>query len=418
MERCKITLFDQHFRWQVVCVALLLLAALIAGELTVFFMSGDYKTDRIEHDNEIAGTLLRHGVDSGIIASAFTVEKTAADRETGASLLASSGYDQQVKSSLLPEVWHFQNKYMMFTLGIVILFSAAILTALFSAETRRSRQLEAAADQLRRLMEGDAAVRLSDCGEGSLQRLFAMINTMATSLTAHAEKEKQNKEFLKDTISDISHQLKTPLAALFMYNEIICEENTGSEVIEDFSAKSSRELNRMESLIQSLLKLARLDAGAIILEKNLHSVGCFLEEVVSSFVARAELEGKTIGVHCNPSIQMTFDEIWLSEAIGNILKNALDHTQNGDRIDISCTETTVATEIMIQDSGAGIHPEDIHHIFKRFYRSRYSKDKQGVGIGLALAKMIVEKHGGTITVRSELGHGAQFSVIFSKLTNL
>lgn len=119
-----------------------------------FFMSGDYKTDRIEHDNEIAGTLLRHGVDSGIIASAFTVEKTAADQETGASLLASSGYDQQVKSSLLPEVWHFQNKYMMFTLGIVILFSAAILTALFSAETRRSRQLEAAADQLRRLMEG------------------------------------------------------------------------------------------------------------------------------------------------------------------------------------------------------------------------------------------------------------------------
>ena len=418
MERCKITLSDQHFRWQAIAVTLLLLAALIAGELTVFFISGDYKTDRIQHDYEIAGYLQRHGVDSGIIASAFTSGKSAADKETGASLLSVSGYNQHVKSNLLPEVWHFRDKYMLITLTIALLFSAAILAALCLAELRRSRQIEAAADQLHKFMEGDAAVRLSDYGEGNLQRLFALINTMATSLTAHAEKEKQNKEFLKDTISDISHQLKTPLAALFMYNEIIREEKTGSEVIENFSAKSSRELNRMESLIQNLLKLARLDAGAITLEKDLHPAGCFLEGIVSSFGARAELEGKTISVFCAPSIRMTFDETWLGEAIGNIVKNALDHTENGDRIDIACTETAVATEITIQDSGAGIQSEDIHHIFKRFYRSRYSKDKQGIGIGLALSKMIVEKHGGTITARSELGHGTQFSVVFPKLTNL
>ena len=418
MERRKIVLSDRNFRRQAVTVALLLLAALIAGELTAFFMSGDYKTGRIEHDYGIAGYLERSGVDPTIIASAFTSEKEAADRENGASLLAVSGYDQQIKSSLLPEVSLFRDKYMTITLMIVILFSTAILAALCLSELRRSRQIEAAADQLRRFMDGDAAVRLSDCGEGDLQGLFAMINAMATSLTAHAEKEKQNKEFLKDTISDISHQLKTPLAALFMYNEIICEEKAGNEVIENFAAKSSRELNRMESLIQNLLKLARLDAGAITLEKSLHPIGSFLDEIVSSFGARAELEGKTVTVRCDPSVQIAFDETWLGEAVGNILKNALDHTESGDRIDIACTETAVATEIIIQDSGAGIHPEDIHHIFKRFYRSRYSKDKQGVGIGLALAKTIVEKHGGTITVRSELGHGAQFSVVFPKLTNL
>lgn len=418
MERCKMILSDRHFRRQVVTIALLLLAALIAGELTVVFMSGDYKTDRIEHDYEIAGYLEQNGVDPTVIASAFTSGKDAADRETGASLLSVSGYDRQVESRLLPEVWHFRNKYMTISLVAALLFSTAILAALCLGELRRSRQIEAASDQLRRFMEGDAAARLSDCGEGGLEGLFAAINTMATSLTAHAEKEKQSKEFLKDTISDISHQLKTPLAALIMYNEIICGEKTGNEVVENFAAKSSRELSRMESLIQNLLKLARLDAGAITLEKGLHPVGRFLEEIVSSFAARAGLEGKTISVHCDPSIQMAFDETWLGESVGNILKNALDHTENGDRIDIACTETAVATEIMIRDSGAGIHPEDIHHIFKKFYRSRYSKDKQGVGIGLALSKMIVEKHGGAITVRSELGRGAQFSVVFPKLTNL
>ena len=263
---------------------MLLLAALIAGELTVFFISGDYKTDRLKHDYEIAGYLQGHGVDSGIIASAFTSGKSAADRESGASLLSVSGYDQHVKSSLLPEVWHFRDKYMLITLTIALLFSAAILAALCLAELRRSRQIEAAANQLRKFMGGDAAVRLSDYGEGNLQRLFALINTMATSLTAHAEKEKQNKEFLKDTISDISHQLKTPLAALFMYNEIIREEKTGSEVIENFAAKSSRELNRMESLIQNLLKLARLDAGAITLEKDLHPAAAFWTELFHPLV--------------------------------------------------------------------------------------------------------------------------------------
>jgi signal transduction histidine kinase len=115
---------------------------------------------------------------------------------------------------------------------------------------------------------------------------------------------------------------------------------------------------------------------------------------------------------------LCFDETWLIEAVGNIIKNALDHTDSGDSIEISCEDALVATEIIIRDNGAGIHPEDIHHIFKRFYRSRFSKDKQGVGIGLALSKTIVEKHGGTITVRSELGQGAEFHLIFPRLTNL
>jgi signal transduction histidine kinase len=106
------------------------------------------------------------------------------------------------------------------------------------------------------------------------------------------------------------------------------------------------------------------------------------------------------------------------EAIGNIIKNALDHTNSQNKIEVCCSETPLSIQITIKDNGAGIHPEDLHHIFKRFYRSRFSKEKQGIGIGLALSKSIIEKHGGTITVQSELGKGAAFNLFFPKLSKL
>jgi signal transduction histidine kinase len=283
---------------------------------------------------------------------------------------------------------------------------------------RRDTQLESAGEKLHCFMEGDTSARLEDTSEGSLSRFFAAVNAMATSLTAHIDKEKHSREFLKDTISDISHQLKTPLAALQMYNEIIMEEDTGNKVVEDFTLKSQRELSRMENLIQNLLKLAKLDAGTIMLEKRTHNLKEFLEQCLGTFAIRARLEGKRISLQCDNDSALCFDEIWLGEAVGNIIKNALDHTDAGDQIEIYCAETEISTEIIIKDSGSGIHPEDIHHIFKRFYRSRFSKDSQGVGIGLALSKSIMEKHGGTITVQSQLESGTAFYLIFPKLSNM
>ncbi len=248
--------------------------------------------------------------------------------------------------------------------------------------------------------------------------LSSSINAMATSLTSHIENEKHNREFLKDTISDISHQLKTPLTALKMYNEIIQEEETGNGIVDEFVLKSERELTRIEVLIQNLLKLARLDAGSIKLEKSMNSLKNFLDDLIERYLTRAEQEQKTISLECDERIIMEFDETWLPEAVSNIVKNALDHTIAGNRIDICCRETPVFYQIIIKDNGSGIHPEDINHIFKRFYRSRFSKDKQGAGIGLTLAKAIVEMLGGSITVESASGKGTAFSLVFPKLSNL
>lgn len=247
---------------------------------------------------------------------------------------------------------------------------------------------------------------------GALYRLFEQVEQLALSLEAECEAEHGAKEFLKDMISDISHQLKTPLAALEMYVEILGEEPGEEETVRQFSEKSARSLERMEQLISSLLKMARLDAGTIVFEKR----SCFVSEVVNQalgeLLERGNREGKEILVEGDKEEMLFCDIEWTKEALGNLLKNALDHTEKGDVIGISWKTSPAMLRLTVRDEGCGIAPEDIHHIFKRFYRSRKSSDTLGVGIGLSLAKSIVEGQGGILSVESRQGEGTAFHMSF------
>ena len=231
-------------------------------------------------------------------------------------------------------------------------------------------------------------------------------------LQARHETEHAAKEFMKSTISDISHQLKTPLAALAMYQEIMEEEPDNPETVRQFTARMGTSLKRMEQLICSMLKITRLDAGNISFEKDICNVKEFIAGAVGELTVRAGREGKKILLEGNPEQTLVCDREWTGEAIGNIVKNALDHTRSGDRIHISWERTPAMLRILVADSGQGIAPEDIHHIFKRFYRSAHSLDTQGVGLGLSLAKSIVEGQGGILAAQSEPGQGALFTMSF------
>ncbi|MCL6613107.1 MAG: HAMP domain-containing histidine kinase [Firmicutes bacterium] len=409
---------DKTVKLQFIVVAGLLFGLVLAEWLVALGMADGYKQSMVRHDHALAGYMARSGMDGRRIGRIFTAEKTAADTKTGRELLRAAGYTAGVEDSLLPEVSHFYRRYAAVSLALSLAFSAILLAALYCFALRREQRLEKASEAVQGFLAGDTGIRLADTDEGSLSRFFADVNGMATSLSAHIAREKHDREFLRELISDISHQLRTPLAALQMYLEIMRDEKTGNDVVESFIRKSRRELDRMENLIQNLLKLARLDAGTIELEKNTQNLQEFLADCLGAFLTRAGVEGKSIVLQCDDGIMLALDRTWLLEAVGNIIKNALDHTEAGGRIEISGAETAVATVITVRDNGTGIHPEDIHHIFKRFYRSRFSPDRQGVGIGLALAKAIVEKHGGTITVQSELAKGSVFQLIFPKLSNL
>ena len=212
-------------------------------------------------------------------------------------------------------LWLCYQRFSLFLLLVFVLSGGAILAVGCSYFKKQNQVMEQAVSQLQAYLDGDHNARIECDEEGELYRLFHTVNSMAAVLNAHADNELREKEFLKNTISDISHQLKTPLAALNIYN-------------------------------------------------------------------------------------------------------AFDHTESGAVIGITWRALPSGIQIVVKDNGCGIHPEDIHHIFKRFYRSRFSKDTQGIGLGLPLAKAVIEAHGGAIEVDSELGRGTSFTINFLIPTKL
>lgn len=289
---------------------------------------------------------------------------------------------------------------------------AAMLLLCYNYFRQQNQIMEHAVSQIAEYLSGSKSIPIECDEEGELYRLFHEVNSLVSILDAHAENEKNTKKYLKHTISDISHQLKTPLAALMIYNGIIQEEAKENPAVMEFGKRSEQELDRIDTLVQSLLKITKLDAGTIVLEQTWESVSELMETVKRHFQFRAGQEGKEIRLSGSEEILFLCDRSWLIEAVGNLVKNALDHTKKGSLIRIEWRAFTFLVQITVTDDGSGIHPEDLHHIFKRFYRSRFSKDTSGIGLGLPLAKAIIEAHNGTIEVHSELGAGTRFTMNF------
>ena len=293
----------------------------------------------------------------------------------------------------------------------------AVLISIYIYFRNQNKTIEAAEEQITDYISGNRDARIECDDEGELNKLFHKINSLASVLNAHAENEAQSKEFLKNTISDISHQLKTPLAALNIYNGIMQDEAENPE-IKEFTELTEQELDRIETLVQNLLKITKLDAGTIRIEKKEENVSEMMNDIKNHFLFRARQEGKQISLSGNSTVTLMCDKGWLIQAIENIVKNALDHTEQGEQINIEWNSLPSVLQITVKDNGSGIHPEDIHHIFKRFYRSRFSKDTQGIGLGLPLAKAIIEAHNGSIEVDSEIGKGTVFIINFLIPTKL
>lgn len=307
-----------------------------------------------------------------------------------------------------------QEPQALYTLVCILGMGIAVLVLCYRYFQEENKIMEDAVIQVREFISGDRNARIECDDEGELYRLFHEVNSLATILNAQAENEGKSRKFLQNTISDISHQLKTPLAALNIYNGII---QTGAEsddmpTVREFSNLSEQELDRIETLVQNLLKIAKFDAGTIVIEKNQENISEMMEDVKKQFAFRIGQEGKELVLSGNDSLSFFCDRNWVIEAVSNIVKNALDHTEEGDSVWVEWKRSASIIQITIKDNGKGIHQEDLHHIFKRFYRSRYSKDTQGIGLGLPLAKSVVEAHGGTIEVDSRIGVGTTFVINF------
>ena len=394
--------------------AICLVSFLLAGGIATL-LAKNFQQELLLHDYGVAGHLLNN--ENELSISAFTSQPDANDIERGREALASIGYDETTSMRFLPAVQIYRNQTMFSVFLLLIFPFGAIYLSLFLYLRRQHKAFSNAENTIRQFLDGNTTSRIECSQAGDWYSLFHAINEMATILSAHAENQRQTKEFLQDIISDVSHQIKTPLSALKMYHEIIESHKDDAATVSSFTEKSQREIKRMEDVIYTLLKLARLDAGIIQMEKTPENLSVLMQDVLERFETWAEREHKTVTLSGKEDVVLSCDALWVSEAIGNIVKNALEHTENGGHIEVKWSQSPLMTQIEISDDGKGIHPEDLYNIFKRFYRSRFSSDVHGIGLGLPLAKSIVEAHGGTISVTSSLGAGTTFTLNFFNLTD-
>ena len=402
-------LHDKYNRWYCIFIAALVPLLFLIVLTVIDTQTAAAKEMFLTHDNAIATSLLEEGVSKEVIATALMNTETDT---TGNKFLAGIGLSNNTDIENLPYVSIVKNTTLISLFVMLFLWTLLLFLGTMLFLYHRERLYKKSENIIKDYIDGNYTVHLPQSNEGNIYQLLASVDQLATMLQAKNNTEQKTKEFLKNTISDISHQLKTPLSALMMYQEIIENEPDNPETVKEFSFKIGTALKRIEQLIQSMLKITRIDAGSIYFEKSNYSIPNILSHAISELTTRANNEKKEIVINGDLEQMLYCDIEWTGEAIGNIVKNALDHTDVGGKITISWERTPAMIRIFITDNGHGIAQEDIHHIFKRFYRSKNTSDSQGIGLGLPLAKAVVEGQGGILSVQSERLQGTTFTLSF------
>ncbi|MCT1903595.1 sensor histidine kinase KdpD [Oceanobacillus sojae] len=311
-------------------------------------------------------------------------------------------------------------------IGILAGFMHSPVTALFIAVVGgclaicyiiwmvwRYRKMIQLSSYLRKIMAGETTLDVRDNREGDLSILKNEIYKMTRMLSEQQEGLQKDKEKLTDAISDISHQIKTPLTSMTVMADLLSEPNLEAGKRQEFTYHIRKQLERMEWLVSSLLKLSKMDAGTVLFSKEKVEVSQLVKEAAAPMEIPLELKEIELEIEGVSGTTFIGDKNWTKEACINILKNAVEHTPNGRKITVSYEENAIFTEIRIRDNGPGIEKHELPHIFKRFYKGSHAAEGS-VGIGLAMAYSIVTNQQGDIEVLSKPGEGTVFILKFYK----
>ena len=283
----------------------------------------------------------------------------------------------------------------------------------FFREWKRYRDMRSLSEQIDEILHEGKTLELEHFREGDLEILRDEIQKMTGRLQEQTELLKQEKTSLADSLADISHQIRTPLTTLNLQLERLksMELDPGNRRM--LVREARKMLDKIEWLVTALLKMSKLDAGAVTLRMQRIELAPFLCDAMRPFEIPMEVHGKTYEIQGAGQVVFTGDYEWTLEAVQNVLKNGIEYTPDGGKLMIVCEENPVYTEIKITDSGQGIPEEDIPHLFERFYRGK-NAGAQSFGIGLALSRMILAKENAVIRAQNAKYGGGQFQIRFYK----
>lgn len=367
----------------------------------------------VENNQAILGEVLtEHPELEDDIVDIITQSRSKENINSGAEILQKYNYDNSISISNEPIISESLGNIFALNLAFVVFTFVAFIILSFSYFRKIYTDIKDMTDYVYHNSEGRYYDMKDKNQEGQIGLLKVELMKMTTILKEKVNLLQNEKIFLNNTISDISHQLKTPMTSLIILNDLMYGDLDKEKRIE-FLDKTSSQLSRMEWLIKSMLKLAKVEAKVIEFKTEKVNIDELIRKSISPMIIPMELKNISISIDGKEDASYTGDIEWSTEATTNIIKNCVEHTPDDGQIEISYEENPIYSEIVIKDNGEGIDKKDLPNIFRRFYKGKNSKS-DSVGIGLAMAKSIVESQNGTIYVKSEKGVGSEFHIIFHK----
>lgn len=327
----------------------------------------------------------------------------------------------EIKKSLL---WHLLLAVLAVCIGYLhssatglylLFFSILYTLSHYIITWQRYQRLQQLSLELDTMLHNNTPVEFEKYREGELSILESELSKMTLRLNEQALALANDKKLLADSMADISHQIRSPLTASNLILSLLREPELPFPRRQQLLQELSQLLSRIDWLVEALLKISKMDAGTVQMQHIPVSVAKVIEAAAEPLLIPMELREQTLIVHKEDSnnAKFTGDPAWTTEAILNILKNCMEHTPAGGTIQVSFSENTIYTQIIIEDNGPGFAKEDLPHLFERFYKGKNASE-QSVGIGLALSRMIVSQQNGTLKAENRSHGGARFILKFYK----
>lgn len=330
------------------------------------------------------------------------------NEEDSEDILSNYGIDSITKNDKV------NNKIRIISLIIIITFDSLIILIFYLYDKNKSKKIKEITKMISKINNRQFDIDINDFNEGELSILKNEISKTTTMLRQVADNSVKDKLNLKDSLGDISHQLKTPLTSItIMIDNILDNPDMNEKTRKKFLINIKREILNINFLVMSLLKLSKFDANVVKFNKESVYLKDIIIESIKNVSMIKELKNITIKVSGDDNIKLLCDFKWQVESITNILKNSIEHTSEYGTVEVNYSENKLYTRILIKDNGKGIDSGDLPHIFDRFYKGENGSD-DSFGIGLSLSKTIIEKEGGSITVKSTPNIGTIFTIKYLK----
>ena len=372
-----------------------------------------YKTYTYNFNQKIAGIIDNVLEKYPDIEKREIVEILNSSDKTNNEILREYGIELDKDSVILENNTDFQ-KFIIIDVSTLIVFILILSIIVFKYNHSESKKINEITKYIEEINRGNYKLNIEENTEDELSILKNELYKITIMLKEVAENSQKDKTTLKDSLSDISHQIKTPITSiLIMLDNILSDENMPEDIKKDFIKDIKREIINIKFLVESILKLSKIDSNSIKFIKKEVFIKDIINEAVKNVSMLSELKNIKIIVSGDDSIKTICDLKWQVEAITNILKNCIEHSYENKKIYINYNQNNMYTELKIEDNGTGIDAKDLPHIFERFYKGKNSSS-DSVGIGLALSKSIIESNNGYIQVDSELNKGTTFIIKYLK----